>query len=319
MAVVFAPRMVSAAGDKVLDILRKAIMARGEVTYSAVATVARVEHEQQKSYTQLILRQKGGRERVKLQDADGQTVWLRVSDGKTLWEQNAAGNRVFRRDAPEPSQLRQHELYNLQVLSANFQVTLLGTEAVAGRKVYHIRIGHPGPPPMVIRDVWIDKGNYTELKTQRFGDDNRPVYTVAFQRVNFSPAFEPGTFEFEVPPDVQPRVIESPRFTGSLDAAARLAGFSALTPQQLPAGFSLFTDSVSVRDFKGVSVLWLQYTNGVRTFSVFQRKVDPGAPAPGSGRGGAKTILVGDYHITIVGPLTSEEFETIKAGFQGQR
>jgi outer membrane lipoprotein-sorting protein len=318
IATMLAPGLVSAAGNKALDILRNAVLARGEVTYSAVATVDRIEKGQPKSNTQLIFREKGGRERIKLQGADGQTVWLRVSDGEAVWEHHVAWAKVFRRTEPDAARIRARELYNLQVLGSNFQVALLGTETIAGRQAYHIRIGDPGPPEKIIRDVWIDQSNYVELKTQEFGPDNHAVHTVALERVNFHPTFEPGTFTFEPPENVKVQVIDPPKYVGSVNSAARQAGLTAMLPQQLPPGFSLFPNLATVRELHGVTVLWFQYTNGVRTFSIFERKVQPDAKAPGPGRGGVRTIRVGDYHFTVVGPLSPQEFETIKAGYESQ-
>jgi negative regulator of sigma E activity len=80
----------------------------------------------------------------------------------------------------------------------------------------------------------------------------------------------------------------------------------------VPKGFLLYRDSVGVREFGGAPVLWFQHTDGVRTFSVFQRKA---AAAARRGLQSTNVLRVGDYQITIVGPLTPEELTTIKAGY----
>ena len=305
-----------AAGANAVEVLRKAVLARGEITYSSVGTTTWLEKGQPKASTQIVFRKKGGRERIKMQGADGQTVWLRVCDGKTVWEHHVAWKRVFQRQLPDPRRLRNRELFNLKVLSANFDVQLIETEKVAGRNAYRVRIGDPGPPLTTIREVWIDQANFVELKTQSFGRDNQPAHTVALERVNFNPTFEPGTFDFEPPAGVKPHVIQPPKFVGTVDAAARQAGFPAFLPRQVPSGFSLYTDSVAVRDLHGVTALWFQYTNGVRTFSVFERKAKPDDKAPGAGHGGTRTVRVGGYHFTIVGPLSSQEFDILEAGYE---
>ena len=73
---------------------------------------------------------------------------------------------------------------------------------------------------------------------------------------------------------------------------------------------------MSVREFKGVPVLWFQHTNGVRTFSVFQRRAAADAGQPKSDKGGARTVRAGDFQFTIVGRLKPDEFNTIKDGYK---
>lgn len=305
-----------AAGANAVEVLRKAILARGEVTYSSVGTVAGMEGGRSKTSTQTVFRKKGGRERIRMQDADGRTVWLKVCDGKTVWEHHVVWKRVFQRQLPDPQRLRNRELFNLKVLSANFNVQLVGTETIAGRKAYRVRISRPGTPAATIREVWVDQANFVELKTQSFGLDSRPVHTVTLERVNFSPTFDPGAFDFQPPAGIEPHVMQPPKFVGTVDVAARQAGLQALLPRQVPSGFSLYSDSVTVRDLKGVTALSFQYTNGVRTFSVFQRKAKPDDRPPGPGRGGARTLLIAGYHLTIVGQLSPQEFDTIQAGYE---
>jgi outer membrane lipoprotein-sorting protein len=305
-----------AAGANAVEVLRKAILARGEVTYSSVGTVTGMEGGGPKTSTQTVFRQKGGRERIRMQDADGRTVWLKVCDGKTVWEHHVVWKRVFQRQLPDPQRLRNRELFNLKVLSTNYNVQLVGTETIAGRKAYRVRISRPGTPAATIREVWIDQTNFVELKTQAFGWDSKPVHTVTLERVNFRPTFEPGTFDFQPPAGIEPHVMEPPKFVGTVHAAARQAGLQALLPPQVPSGFSLYSDSVTVRDLRGVTALWFQYTNGIRTFSVFQRKAKPDDKPPGAGRGGMRTVRAGGYHFTIVGPLSPQEFDTIQAGYE---
>ena len=110
-----------AAGANAVEVLRKAVLARGEVTYSSVGTTTWLEKGQPKASTQIVFRKKGGRERIKMQDAGGQTVWLRVCDGKTVWEHHVAWKRVFQRQLPDPRRLRNRERYGYD-FSLDFEV-----------------------------------------------------------------------------------------------------------------------------------------------------------------------------------------------------
>lgn len=311
-----SPTTVTAAGNKALDVLRKAALAQGEVTYSSVGTVAMREGPRLRTSTQTVFRKTGGKERIKIQAADGQMVWLRVCDGRTSWEHHPGRRQVFVRAVPPAERLRKRALFDLQMLGANYNVSLLGTETVAGRKAHRIRIGAPGPPPHIVREVWIDQAKYIELKSQGYGFDGQVAHSVTLERINLAPSFAAGTFDFTPPAGVKTHDIPSSRFVGPAAAAAQQAGFAAIPPPQAPAAFALYPDLVAVRNMHGVTVLWFQYTDGVRQFSVFERKIAPGGKEPPPGRGWARTVRVGDYHFTIVGQLSPQEFETITAGYR---
>ncbi|MBM3499883.1 MAG: hypothetical protein FJX74_14580 [Armatimonadetes bacterium] len=315
MAVMVAPGAVSAAGNKALEVLRKAVLAQGHVAYSSVGTVTGPPGQGARPSTQTVFRQVGGRERIKVQDGAGRAVWLRVCDGKTSWEHHPGTGQVFTRVQPPAERLRARELFNLEMLGANYDVRLVGAETIAGRQAYRIRIGSTGSERRPVREVWIDQAKYVELRTQGFGPDGRAIRSVVVDRINFAPTFPAGAFAFASPPRCKTRAIAPSRFVGSVSAAAKQAGFGAHLPPRVPAGFALYPNLASVREIRGVTVLWFQYTDGVRQFSVFERSIPPGGKEPPPGRGWARTVRVGDAHFTIVGQLSPQEFETITAGY----
>ncbi len=315
LAITVGPGTVSAAGNRALEILRKAVMAQGGTTYSSVGVTTYVGGPRPKADTQIVYRKTGGKERIKVQDASGRPVWLRVSDGTTAWEHHLVSGGVFRRAQPPVDRLRQRELFNLQMLGANFDVRLVGTETVADRQAYHIWIGDSLPQPHTVREVWIDQSKYVELRTRSYDPQGRLMHSVALDRINFAPTFTADTFVFTPPAGAKVHAITPPRFVGPLDSAARQAGFAALPPPSVPRRFGLYRDMVAVRDMGGVTVLWFQYTDGIRQFSVFQRKIAPGGKQPPPGHGWARTVRSGDYHFTIVGQLLPMEFDMIAAGY----
>lgn len=308
---------VQGTPGEALEILRKAVLAQGNVTYSSVGRVTGFGPGGPRASTQIVFRKSGGKERIKIQGFRGETLWLRVCDGKTVWEQHMGPwPRLFIRTLPPPHHIRERELFNLRMLAANYDVTLVGIESLAERKAYHIRIATKSSPVRVVREVWIDQSKHIELKTQAFGPDGRLFHMVVLDRVNFAPSFDQHTFSFQVPPGVRPHVIPPPRFVGSAEAAGEKAGFRPMPPRRVPPGFALYANMVAVSDVKGVTTLWYQYTDGIRQFSVFQRQVPPGRKSPRRGLGWARTFEAGGYHFTVVGPLSPQEYEIIRTSYQ---
>ena len=98
--------------------------------------------------------------------------------------------------------------------------------------------------------------------------------------------------------------------------AAERAGFKTIVPAPAcrPGGFELYEDLVKVREWDGQRVLWYQFTNGMRSYSVFQRPVQPVTPER-TDRQSTRTFKVGGFQFTIMGHVQPEELKLIKAGY----
>lgn len=321
VATVLAPDLIGQAGDKAIAILRKAIVARGQVNYSSEATITFTPRDDPpRSLKEITFCKKGGKEQVKLLDSGGQLIMRRVSDGQNQWEHFVSRQRLTRRSLPELEQQRQRDLQSLDILARNFTVLVEGTDTIAGRRAYRIGIARGGAQSVPVRKLWIDQRNYIELKTERYADDGRVAHVTAIERINLAPRFQPGMFDFEPPDSIKPWAAPTPEFVGPLADAQRQVGFRALLPPQLPVGFALLDDSVSVHRFKDRPVLTLRYTNGVDSFSIFQRKADPDSHPPrapsGRRRGGVNTWVSRGFQLTLVGRLHPEDAQLIRSGYR---
>ncbi len=316
-----APDLIGQASNKAIEILRKAIVARGQVSYSAEATITAIRRDDPpRHHKQTIYCKKGGKEQTKLLDGDGQLVMRRVSDGQNQWEHFLTRGRLMQRSLPELRQRRQRDLESLDILARNFVVLVEGTDTVAGRTAYRIGIARPGSRPVPVRKLWVDQRNYVELKTERYAHDGQVAHVMSIERINLAPTFRPGMFDFEPPENIKPWSAPTPEFVGSLAEAQRRARFGAVLPPRLPAGFELLDNSVSVHRYKDQPVLALRYTNGLDSFSIFQRRADPDRDPPpgqpGRHRGGVRTWVSQGFHFALVGRLRAEDAEIIRGGYR---
>lgn len=314
-AAALAPDWLSAAGGKAIDILRQAVLARGEVSYSAVATV--VDHESGQSaraFTEIRLCKPGGKQRIQVRDGQDHLIVLRVAEGTTQWEHYEVRGVLVKRILPSMSERRERDLENLDILARNFSAKLVGMETVAGRPAYRIRIDRPGNPSVIVRQFWIDKRTYLELKSERY-DGGALSGSTTLTRVNFSPEYPPGSFSFQPPANLTPKVAGGGAFRGSLAQAQKQVGFAAVLPTTVPSGFALLGHSVAVSNRGGTPALWLRYTNGIDAFSLFQRKAAAASVAP-QARGPVRQWAHKGFQFTLVGHLTPQQADLIRAGYR---
>jgi negative regulator of sigma E activity len=285
----------------------------------ATSTTRRREGEP-RTLRQIIHHQSGGREQVKLLDPNGGLVVRKVSDGHDQWEHFITRGWLIRRPLPDPQQRRERDLASLEILARNFSVLLEGTEVVAGRQAYRIGIARREGGAAPSRRLWIDQNSYIELKSARYTDDGQVTTVMALDRVNLAPNLRPEIFRFKPPPNLEPRVAPAPAFSGDLEEAQRRVGFPALLPPWTPPGFELLTGSVSVHHHKGTPMLALRYTDGLDSFSIFQRKAIPEPKPPGrpasKQHGTVRTWEKDGYHFTVVGRIEPQHVELIRAAYR---
>ncbi len=316
IALATAPRAAFAAGDRAVDILQRAVLARAQVNYSGVATLTESQPGGgTRTFTEVLYCKQGGKQSVQVKDGSDQLVVRRTCDGSTQWESYVAQGAVVRRPVPSVSERQQRDLQNLNILTRNFRTTLVGMETVAGRKAYHIRISRSGQPSALVRQYWIDKDTYLELKSEQYGDGGVLASSTTMTRVNFHPDYPPGVFTFAPPPNVKPKVADDAVFRGPLADAETRVGFSAILPRTVPAGFQLLTQSVAVVNRNGTPALWLRYTNGIDAFSLFQRKA-PGGESQAKGRFTVRQWVSGGYQFLLVGKLSSDQIEAIRGSYR---
>jgi outer membrane lipoprotein-sorting protein len=309
------PRPLSAAGGRAVDILRQAVLHRGEVNYSGVATVTGGGFGRgPQTFTEVRLCKQGGKQRVQVRDGQDNLVVLRVSSGTTQWEYFPKRNSATQRPLPSSADRRKRDLENLALIARNFLPTVVGTEVIAGRKAYRIRIDRPGNPPTIVRQYWIDTHTYLELKSEHYVRPGPPTGSVTLTRVNYAPEYTAGVFSFQPPSGVKVRTPGGPGFWGTLSAAEKEAGFSAILPKKVPSGFTLLDDSVAVMQRHGQPAIWLRYSNGIDSFSLFQRRV--GGPVEPRSPGPVRQWVYGGYQFTLVGWISPEQADTIQAGYR---
>lgn len=296
-----------------LEILRRSVAARGSVNYAGVRTVVMFEKGVKiHGVEQQVHCQAPDKLRIMIINPPSERGKLFLANGQEQWECDPYARRALRTQLPPPSEVRALRLQEMDRLGRSLRLQFCGAERIAGREAYVVKIYTP--QGLLTKKIWIDAETFVILKTQRFDSRGRVKASAYFTRINYNPQFGPGLFTFCPPADCAVIEATRPPERMPLAKAEQRAGFRAVLPTYLPPGYRFQANSVAVIQLKGRNTLWLSFTNGVDTFSLFQGR--GAAPVDTRRRGGALTWKDGGFHFTLVGPLSTAEMQRVRASIR---
>ncbi len=313
VALIATAATVAVAAPEPLELLRQSILSRATVDFSGVRTVV-VFSEGRKvlGVEQKIHYSAPGKMRIVFLSPASEQGKLCLTSGEDYWEYAPASGRAVHTLLPPPERVIATRLEELNDLARRMRLQYAGSESVAGRNAHVVKIYTSEGVP--VKKTWVDRQNSVELKTQRFDSRSNVKSSVYFTSITFNPSFTPGLFEFEPPAGVQVVESQRPSERMTLEQAQKRAGFSAVLPDYLPPGYSFRRDQVAVIDVGGKPTLWLSFSNGVETFSLFQRR--------GSGRSQtiehdrSVTWEDGAFCFTLMGALSESEADRVRASIK---
>ncbi len=192
----------------------------------------------------------------------GDTV---VSKGDLTFSLDSPRHRIVegRNDAVGDSRVLGSEY---ALLSENYRVVRRGDDTVAGRHTVDLALinKYSGRMTMLVR---VDAASKVALDRQEFGPSGALVSETRFEQIRYPAQLTEADFSlpknFAVVRD--PTLAETPE---QPDAVVTSAGFAAHAPRELPEGFApVEGDFVELH---GVRMLHLLYSDGIRTFSLFE-------------------------------------------------
>lgn len=178
----------------------------------------------------------------------------------------------------------------------NYNVVDAGSGSVAGRPAYVVKIV-PKSKGIPSQTLWIDKQTYLVLKSEVRGPSGSLRSSSSFSDI-----------------DINPRGISSGLFSvrGKVEDnnGAGSFGFTPVKPDYLPRGYVLV--GIAPVKVDGGVAAHLQYTNGINTISIFQKRLP--RPANSSERVEKKpngiTIITsskGRISFTVIGDISQDE------------
>jgi outer membrane lipoprotein-sorting protein len=202
-------------------------------------------------------------------------------------------------------------------LPDRFDVQLSGSpEMIAGRRADVVTLTPKGSDKPV-RRVWVDQQRYVCLKSEFYDGAGNVVRSESFDRITFDPDIAPQEMAVQAPPGVQNIVRpELPQQAVPLREAQARAGFPIAVPEAegLPEGYK-WSGEAFIIAYHGEPVVWLRFSNGLDTISLFERRLRPGPPpmmGPGRGRFPFLVWQQDPVQFVLIGPLALQRADLDK-------
>ncbi len=303
------------ADDAAWQRLADSVQATLNVACMGVRDIVTFHHGRKVAgFQQKVIRMPGGRERIVVLYPPHLRGRLRVCNGIEVWEYWPHENKVvhqplYRTPPADPTaeQLAQR-LRVLDSLRRTLYAAVEGSDRVAGRACYVIALRDC--VGQLVRKVWLDADTSIALKVQRFAEGSSLVYSSYYKTIHFDPKVDASIFVFDAPASATVLELPAPPARMTLAEAQARAGFQALLPQKLPAGYVLQDDQVAISRSGGQMVLWLPFSNGVDTFSIFESPA-PLADIPNH-HDGVFTWQQDGLSVLLVGILSPQEVRQIQ-------
>ncbi|MGI5820097.1 MAG: hypothetical protein ACOX9R_18585 [Armatimonadota bacterium] len=293
-----------------LELLRQSILSRTTVDFSGIRTVVVFQDGKKvRGVEQKIDSKAPDNLRIVVTAPESERGKLCLIAGREQWDYTPSSGRAVRTQVPPASEVMQARLRELETLAGRMKMQYVGRESVAGRAAHVVKVYTDRGLPL--KKSWLDVEKHVELKTQRFDSRGEMRSSAYYTRIDYAPTFPPSHFSFS-PPDGA-TVVEADRSTErmTLEQAEQAVGFKAALPEYLPPGYHFCRDQAAVIEVKGNSTLWLSFTNGADTFSLFQREAS-GSLDPVL-RGRSIIWQDGNYRFTLMGTLSADELQKVKA------
>ena len=290
-------------------ITHDAIMTKGNVNYSAERVVELYQGGRRtRAVRQRVYRKRGDKQHIETLEPPSEAGQLVVSNGQWLWEYSPQKREVIQRQLQPSSMLTSNRQRAAQLIREVLVLQYIGRATVASRPAHELAIRDESR--RLLRKCWIDTGTHVELKLEKYGGNGALYMRIEITSIDYGPSFVAGMFSFATPAGVVLRRAPPPAKRMALATAEQLAGFRAIVPAYLPSSYIFESNSVAVTTYKKMRTLWLTFTNGLDSFSLFETRwqhTDKSAQQQKS----ATQWYDDGICFTLVGDLTAGEIEKL--------
>ncbi len=296
-----------------LQVLEAKVKAEGDVTLSGEREIESLRRGRSRVVRQKIVRDSGGRYHIETLSPPSHKGALVVCDGATRWRYDPRARIAFREILPLRAEEKGRRLREIRELQSQIAFTLGDGGLVAGRPTWLVKIS-ARQSNALLRQYWIDREKWVELKKERYWSDGTPSQRERFVSITYSPTLTASIFDWRAPAGVVVKRVPGPLQELPLHRAHDAVGFAIFVPPSavLPTGFKLLSDRVAVFEEEGAKVAWLRFGNGIDVFSLFQRR-RPNRPINLHHTATTSEWIAGPLHFTLVGQLRPEQIGPIRA------
>jgi outer membrane lipoprotein-sorting protein len=229
---------------------------------------------------------------------DGQITRIYLPDRKLLIEQESAI-----RSAGDAN-------WRMDLASRNYTFRTAGNTRIAGRTATAV-IAQPRHPEIGVRRYYLDADTAYPLRMEVEEGGRRRVHFDT-RDIRYPKELGDDLFQMRILTGVQRERYTKPPTAGNAGAAARLAGFQPIVPDELPLGFRI--QEIELNDNPRWKCLKFRITDGLVRATVYQWRIDP-RNVPVQAFEESSTLDIGGLRLMIVSDLGPRVRERILAGF----
>jgi len=182
-----------------------------------------------------------------------------------------SGDRIIRLNAGQKTAYVgcvRREAGRLDLLLKNYTVTNEKTEPLVGRQadvlsVSRVQFGHPS------KKIWVDRETNLILRSEYYSSDGKLASLTVCTDIEWNPPLDDSLFE--IPAGWKQIVLEDDSASRwDRERLTKEAGFTLKEPSYLPPGY-VFDGFKVCRCGSGITSVQMRYTDGLNSFSVFER------------------------------------------------
>lgn len=246
---------VGALAQRPAGVLEDAIRRQPQLSYKGTREVEAVIGGRTIRLTEIVSRNRERSRTTYPSDSPRKGVVI-VESPRERWEYNPERNEVRKlpRQRDDNMMLMRGLVHGVR--EGRLTAKLEEPTTIAGRRATGIRLEDSGG--RAIRRLWIDEPTGMILKAEQYGPGGRKLASYTFIRIDFSPTFSATEFSRPGPPDA--KVVDRPPDFG--------VDWTVRTPAWLPPNFTEV--GRGVRHLEGKPVLMMHFSDGSKSFSMFQ-------------------------------------------------
>ncbi|TKJ47985.1 hypothetical protein CEE34_00710 [Candidatus Aerophobetes bacterium Ae_b3a] len=188
-----------------------------------------------------------------------------LDNGKLRIEYIPGMNNPKHSSSLNSSLARKRREKSLNLILANYTISQLPDEDIAGREVYVISLvpQYPGSPGL---KRWIDKETFLPLKQERYNSEGKLTFSSQFTEIHFGKKISEEELN-DIPESVKDKgFLPRHQVVSDIEELKEISRFPLSFPKYLPSGYS-FQEGVLLNGGKRVALI---YTNGLETIVLFQ-------------------------------------------------
>lgn len=188
-----------------------------------------------------------------------------LDNGKLRVEYIPGMNNPKHSSSLNSSLARKRREKSLHLILANYTISQLPDEYIAGREVYVISLvpQYPGSPGL---KRWIDKETFLPLKQERYDSEGKLTFSSQFTEIHFGKKISEEELN-HIPESVKDKGFLPPyQVVSDIEELKEISRFPLSFPKYLPSGYS-FQEGVLLNGGQRVALI---YTNGLETIVLSQ-------------------------------------------------